>query len=67
MFIFSLTGFLVLFQEDDLKKGLPYDVNFKTLLYFMVAPTLCYQVIETLPLPSEMCLVKCCFLVNSLI
>lgn len=65
--MFSLIGFLVLFQEDGSKKELPYDVNFKTLLYFMVAPTLCYQVIETLPLPFEMCLLKCCFLVNSLI
>lgn len=30
-------------KEDDSKREFPYDVNFKTLLYFMVAPTLCYQ------------------------
>lgn len=30
-------------KEDELNKELPYDVNFESLVYFMVAPTLCYQ------------------------
>ncbi|KAJ8452104.1 hypothetical protein Cgig2_016685 [Carnegiea gigantea] len=30
-------------EVDGMNVGLPYDVNFKDLVYFMVAPTLCYQ------------------------
>ncbi|XP_057545399.1 diacylglycerol O-acyltransferase 1A [Amaranthus tricolor] len=30
-------------KEDALKADFPYDVNFKSLVYFMVAPTLCFQ------------------------
>ncbi|KMS96848.1 hypothetical protein BVRB_8g199240 [Beta vulgaris subsp. vulgaris] len=30
-------------KDDELDMELPYDVNFDSLVYFMVAPTLCYQ------------------------
>lgn len=42
--MFLLTSFSVWFQDDELDMELPYDVNFDSLVYFMVAPTLCYQV-----------------------
>ncbi|RVX05457.1 Diacylglycerol O-acyltransferase 1 [Vitis vinifera] len=41
-------------KGDDLSTSLnmdyPYDVNFKSLAYFMVAPTLCYQVTALQPI-----------------
>ncbi|GAB2291848.1 hypothetical protein Dimus_026098 [Dionaea muscipula] len=33
-------------ENSSLTQRLPYDVSFKSLAYFMVAPTLCYQVTE---------------------
>ncbi|XP_074305267.1 diacylglycerol O-acyltransferase 1A-like [Silene latifolia] len=30
-------------KEDKLTAEVPYDVNFRSIVYFMLAPTLCYQ------------------------
>ncbi|KAH9619151.1 hypothetical protein KSS87_015293 [Heliosperma pusillum] len=37
-------------KEDKLTAEIPYDVNFRSIVYFMLAPTLCYQVIVILDL-----------------